>query len=204
MARFDELLRGLAAAPRVATTDERIGAHLGRFRLLSKLGFGATSVVYRARDEALERDVAVKMLRKRFPIATQQAWLSCEARRASRVKHANIACVYDVGEASGVFFVVMELVEGETVSRAMPAGGYAWDEAVRIVRGVAAGLAAAHEAGLVHGDLTPSNIAIDRDGTPKLLDFGLAMASGDRPPRSRGSSSERARSSNASLALSQR
>jgi serine/threonine-protein kinase len=154
--------------------DPLIGSTLGHFRVDRKLGEGGMGVVYRATDERLRRVVALKVLpdalagdperRRRF---------FREARAAAAVSHANIAAVYEIGEADGHVFIAMELLVGDTL-RAKMEPGLTHAEALRVAREIAKGLAQAHESGVVHRDLKPENVMLLRDGAVKLLDFGLA------------------------------
>ena len=155
-------------------SDPLIGRSLSHFRIEAKLGEGGMGVVYRATDERLRREVALKVLpdglasdperRRRF---------LREARAAAAVSHRNIATVLDIGEAEGHVFIAMELVQGETL-RARMEPGLTHTEALRIAREIAKGLARAHESGVVHRDLKPENVMVTRDGEVKILDFGLA------------------------------
>jgi Tol biopolymer transport system component len=147
-----------------------IGSRLGPYDVISPLGAGGMGEVYRARDTRLGREVAIKVLpghlagddrfRQRF---------EREARAVARLSHPNILAVHDVGEAEGVRFLVTELVDGEPVRGPLPVRKLL-DVAVQI----ADGLAAAHEAGVVHRDIKPDNLLLTRDGRVKILDFGLA------------------------------
>jgi predicted Ser/Thr protein kinase len=158
----------VAPPPSTGTAGER-------YVLGERLGEGGMGVVYRARDTALERDVAFKLLHDRYLGADHQAQLAREARAMARLSHPNVVAVYDVGEQGGRTFVAMELVRGQPVSRWLETPR-AWPEILEVFRGVAAGLAAAHDAGILHRDLKPSNILIGDDGRPRLADFGVAHA----------------------------
>ena len=148
---------------------------IGRFRLEEKIGEGGMGVVYRARDERLDRDVALKVLpsgtladeeaRKRF---------RREALALSQLNHPNIATVYDFDTDQGVDFLVMEYIPGVTLDEKVAAGPLAEQEISRLGTQLAQGLAAAHEVGVVHRDLKPGNLRITPDGRVKILDFGLA------------------------------
>src|ERR1017187_4916792 len=136
--------------------------------------------VWRARDARLKREVAIKVL----PVGVARdpdriARFEREARAASALNHPNIVSVYDIGCDNGTYWIATELVRGGTLRRAIEAGPLPTPKAVEIARQVAAGLAAAHGAGLVHRDLKPDNIMVTRDGHVKILDFGLAK---QRPP----------------------
>ncbi|MCM0679118.1 serine/threonine protein kinase, partial [Micromonospora phytophila] len=137
------------------------------------------SVVWRAHDEVLERDVAVKVLVATDPSARRR--IQAEAKAAARMSHPNVTNVYDYGEAllSGerVPFVVMELLSGRTLARRLAAGTLPARAALRVCAEVAAGLAAAHAQGLVHRDVKPENVMLTPSGA-KLVDFGIAAVAG--------------------------
>ena len=151
-----------------------IGRTLSHFRIESKLGEGGMGVVYRATDEKLLREVALKILPASLANDTErrQRFLR-EARSAAAVTHPSIATVYEVDEAEGLVFIAMELVLGETLRERM-APGLTHAEALRIAGAVARGLSRAHGKGVVHRDLKPENVMITADGEVKILDFGLA------------------------------
>ena len=152
-----------------------IGSTLGHYRILEQIGAGGMGVVYRARDEHLDRDVAIKVLpsgtltdesaRKRF---------HKEALTLSKLNHPNIGTVFDFDTQDGVDFLVMEYVQGVTLDRKAAAGGLAEREVAALGEQIAAALQEAHERGVVHRDLKPSNIAVTPKGQVKVLDFGLA------------------------------
>ncbi|MFI5914980.1 protein kinase [Dactylosporangium sp. NPDC051541] len=146
----------------------------GRYLLAERLGEGGMSVVWRARDEVLDRDVAVKVLNSR--LAADTDWrrrIRLEAQAAARLSHPNITNVYDYGETSDhTPFVVMELLRGPTLSARLQAGPLPVPAALRICAEVAAGLAAAHARDLVHRDVKPANVILTPDAA-KVLDFGI-------------------------------
>jgi ABC-type oligopeptide transport system substrate-binding subunit/predicted Ser/Thr protein kinase/tetratricopeptide (TPR) repeat protein len=142
-----------------------------RYRLEAELGRGGMGTVYRAHDTLLDRDVAVKVLSHSGLGTEGRTRLLREAQAAARLNHPNIVSVHDVGEADGAPFVVMELVEGESLRRRQPK---AIDEILSIARQVCAALDQAHSHGIIHRDLKPENIVITRTQTVKLMDFGLA------------------------------
>src|SRR5271157_1869675 len=165
----------LESAPLSAVRALSAGAKLGNFEIVELLGRGGMGEVWRARDARLKRDVAIKVL----PAAMARdpdriARFEREARAASALNHPNIVSVYDIGCDNGTYWIASELVRGETLRRAIEAGPLAAPKAIEIATQVAAGLAAAHAAGLVHRDLKPDNIMVTRDGHVKILDFGLA------------------------------
>lgn len=152
----------------------------GRYRLHERLGSGGMSVVWRASDAVLGREVAVKVLTA--DVAADPGLLHqlyAEARAAAGLRHANVVEVYDYGEASGLPYVVMELVAGRPVNALLSAGPLPWRVAVLIAAQVAAALAAAHARGVVHRDVKPANVMVTAGGV-KLVDFGISAAAGDR------------------------
>ena len=159
----------------VVVSGDVVGQKLGHFRIVEKLGEGGMGVVYKAVDEKLERTVAIKLLPPTLSNDVgRRTRLLREARSAAAATHANIAALHEVGEAGGRVFLVMEYVEGHTLRRVLSEEPLPLGEALRIARGIARGLARAHERGIVHRDLKPDNVMIDVDGEPKILDFGLA------------------------------
>ncbi|MEU4427708.1 serine/threonine-protein kinase, partial [Actinoplanes sp. NPDC024001] len=152
----------------------------GRFRLRDRLGAGGMAVVWRAHDEVLGRDVALKVL---SPDLAQDVSLLArirdEARAVARLRHPNIVDVYDYGEAPGPLpYVVMEVAEGRSMAQLLTAGALPWRVAVLITAQVAAALAAAHEQGVVHRDVKPGNVMVG-GARVKLVDFGISASSGD-------------------------
>jgi serine/threonine protein kinase len=138
--------------------------------------------VYRARDTRLERDVAIKVLPEALANdEDRNTRFRREARVAASLNHPNIAAVYGFEETAGVHFLVMELVEGQTLSERLQGGALPIDEALAVVEQIAAGLEAAHESGIIHRDLKPSNVKLTPDGKAKILDFGLAKALEEEP-----------------------
>ena len=131
--------------------------------------------VYRARDPRLERDIAIKVLPPEVAAdPDRRTRFEREARALAALNHPNIVAIHDVGTEAGVGFVVMELLEGETLRSALTGGAIGWRRAIDYAAQLARGLAAAHERGLVHRDLKPENVFVTRDGRVKILDFGLA------------------------------
>lgn len=156
----------------------RIG---GRYRLHEAIGRGGMSTVYRAHDEQLDRAVALKRLRAdphdqhRFA-----ARFAGEARRAASIGHPNVVALYDVGEDADGPYIVMELVEGGDVAALLRREGrLAPERAAQLVADAAAGLQAAHEAGVIHRDVKPGNILLGPDGRGMVTDFGIARATGE-------------------------
>jgi eukaryotic-like serine/threonine-protein kinase len=149
---------------------------LERYRIVERLGAGGMGVVYRARDEKLEREVAIKMLQPGVLTAEARARFRREALALALAKlnHAHIAAVHDVIEEDGADFIVMELVAGESLAAKVRAGGLPVKEATSIALQVAKALEEAHEQGVIHRDLKPANVMITPKGQAKVLDFGLA------------------------------
>jgi len=152
-----------------------IGRTLGHYRIVEKIGEGGMGVVYRAHDERLDRDVAIKVL----PEAVAQdeerlARFEWEAKAVGSLNHPNILTVHEIDTFEGQPFIVTELLEGETLREVVGKGGISSRKAVEYARHIAKGLAAAHDKGITHRDLKPENIFLTQDGHIKILDFGLA------------------------------
>ncbi|MFF7468973.1 protein kinase [Streptomyces sp. NPDC008092] len=147
----------------------------GRYRLETAIGRGAMGEVWRAYDEMLGRPVAVKLLLAQHTDPTAAARFRLEAQTAGRLRHPNVVGVVDFGEQEGRLFLVMELVEGDSLHRVLAQAGYLSAEQVaRIAAQAAAGLAVAHEQGVVHRDIKPGNLLLDAAGSVKIGDFGIA------------------------------
>jgi eukaryotic-like serine/threonine-protein kinase len=154
----------------------------GRYRLREELGRGGMSVVWRADDDVLGRDVAVKVLSASFARDPEvQRRIRSEARAAARLRHPNVVSVFDYGEFTDggqvLSYVVMELVDGRSVADMISGGPLPWNLAVLIGAQVAAALAAAHADGIVHRDVKPANVMVTSSGV-KLVDFGVSAAVG--------------------------
>ncbi len=157
-----------------------IGKTLGHYRITSQLGKGGMGEVYAADDLNLNRKVALKFLRDAFTDdAERMARFEREARLLASLNHPNIAAIYGLEQAEGKRFIVMELVEGETLAQRIGKGALPFDEALAICRQIAEGLEAAHEKGVIHRDLKPANVMITEGDKVKILDFGLAKALSD-------------------------
>jgi Tol biopolymer transport system component len=152
-----------------------IGSQLGSHEITALLGKGGMGEVYRARDLRLKREVAIKILPEEFSRdADRVSRFQREAEVLASLNHPNIASIYDVQEAQGSRFLVLELVEGDTLAERVARGPLAPAEALTVARQIAEALEAAHEKGIVHRDLKPANVKITPEGRVKVLDFGLA------------------------------
>jgi eukaryotic-like serine/threonine-protein kinase len=149
--------------------------HIGRFDIRRSLGAGGMGEIFEAYDTDLHRTVAIKVLASKFveDEAMKQRFLR-EAQMASRINHTNIAMIYEIGEAAGNPFIVMEYVEGETLNQRILNGTIDCQEIARLGIEIAEALAEAHECGVVHRDIKSANIMITSRGKVKVLDFGLA------------------------------
>ena len=156
-----------------------IGSIIGnRYEILEKVGTGGMADVYRAKDNRLNRFVALKVLKTEYSEDTKfVSKFRQEAQAVAAITHPNIVSVYDVGEEEGMHYIVMEFVDGITLRRYIDQKGkLKVKEAVGIALQIAAGLDAAHAHNIIHRDIKPQNILISRDGTAKVSDFGIAKA----------------------------
>jgi serine/threonine protein kinase len=152
-----------------------IGTRVGQYVIDAPLGAGGMGEVYRARDSNLKREVAIKVLPQTFSHDPDRvARLRREAEVLASLNHSHIAAIYDLVEIETQPFLVLELVEGETLADRIERGPIACQEALAIARQIAEALEAAHDRGIIHRDLKPANIKITPDGNVKVLDFGLA------------------------------
>ncbi len=160
-------------------------ASIGRYTVLGELGRGAMGVVYRAVDPALDRPVAIKVIAAQtsgLPVGSGEleARFLREARMAARISHPNVVTVYDAGREGDALYLVMELVDGESLSARLARQGFPPPaEALELVAQAAEALAAAHALGVVHRDVKPGNIMVTRLGRVKVADFGVAKAIGE-------------------------
>ncbi|MBZ5498056.1 MAG: protein kinase [Acidobacteriia bacterium] len=154
-----------------------IGTTLSHYRITEKLGAGGMGEVYRAEDTNLDRPVAIKVLPDIFSGDPERlARFEREAKLLASLNHQNIAAIYGLEEAGGKRFLVLELVEGETLAQRIAKGPLPVEEALEVCRQIAEGVEAAHEKGIIHRDLKPANVKITPEGRVKVLDFGLARA----------------------------
>jgi len=151
------------------------GARVGPYEVVSLLGEGGMGQVYRARDDRLSREVALKIVRADLAQdAERLRRFEHEAKAAGALNHPNIVAVHDTGESNGSPYIVSELLQGETLRDRMATGALGGHKAVEYAVQIARGLAAAHEKGIVHRDLKPENLFLTKDGLVKILDFGIA------------------------------
>jgi serine/threonine-protein kinase len=181
--------------------SERVGRRFSHYRVLERLGAGGMGVVYRAHDERLQRDVALKLL-SREAVGDQRARerLVAEARKAAGLNHPNVCTIHEVGEAEGQTYFAMEWVRGQPLGGRIPAGGLAVETAVAYAVQIAEALAHAHERGLVHRDLKGDNVVITPEGRVKVLDFGIARRVAAGGPGSLGTGGPRVVSGQAATA----
>ena len=153
--------------------------NVGKYELRHQIGRGAMGVVYEAFDTVIERSVALKMLRTDLYAPEQlpdvRARFKREAHSAGRLSHPHIVTIFDYGEHEGAPYIAMDLMNGEELARSLEAGArMALPQVVRVMEQLLSALAYAHEKGVVHRDMKPSNVFVLRDGTIKVVDFGLA------------------------------
>jgi len=151
------------------------GTRLDSYEIVSPVGAGGMGEVYRARDTALKRDVAIKILPdfwSRDPERLRR--FDLEAQAAATLNHPNVVSIFHVGRYNGSPYIVTELLQGETLREHLRQGAMPLREVLETGSSIAQGLAAAHAAGVVHRDLKPENIFLTKDGRVKILDFGLA------------------------------
>jgi serine/threonine protein kinase/Tol biopolymer transport system component len=153
------------------------GTKLAHYEITSQLGKGGMGEVYQAKDQKLGRDVAIKVLPEEFARDTDRvARFQREAKLLASLNHPNIAAIYGLEESEGTHFLVMELIEGDTLADRIKTGPIPVEEALNLALQMAEALEAAHEKGVIHRDLKPANIKVTPEGKVKILDFGLAKA----------------------------
>lgn len=155
--------------PYAALQPGRVFSH---YLIDSEIGAGTFAQVYLARDLQLDRRVALKVFRKDCPVTPST--VLAEARSAAALNHPNVSTIYAVDDTAGLPIIAMEYIAGQSLLNASRGKTLPTDELLNISRQIAAGMASAHDAGIVHGDLKPENIMISADGFVKILDFGLA------------------------------
>ena len=159
-----------------------VGTRIGSHEINALLGKGGMGEVYRARDTRLKRDVAIKVLPQEFLQHPERvSRFRREAEVLASLNHPNIATIYDLSEADGNHFLVLEMVEGQSLGDRLALGPMALDEALAIARDICSALEAAHEKGIVHRDLKPANVMLTSDRRAKVLDFGLAKVFHEQP-----------------------
>ncbi len=152
-----------------------VGKTLGHYEILEPLGKGGMGEVYRARDTKLERDVAIKVLPEDFAAdADRLARFEREAKLLASLNHANIGAIHGLEESDDVRFLVLELIQGETLEQRLVKGAIPAPEALEIARQIAEALEAAHDEGIIHRDVKPANVLLTAKGGVKVLDFGIA------------------------------
>jgi serine/threonine protein kinase len=156
------------------------GTRLSSYEILESIGAGGMGEVYKARDNKLCREVAIKVLPEAFAENKKRLErFEREARLLASLNHPNIAAIHDLQESDGVHFLVLELVPGETLAEHIKRGPIPVDEVLPLFKQIAEGLEAAHEKGVIHRDLKPANVKVTPKGKVKVLDFGLAKAMAD-------------------------
>lgn len=156
-----------------------LGLSLGnRYRVIGTLGRGAAGIVYRARDSMVNEDVAIKILANEQHDEKDAERFRRELVTARKVTHPNVIRIHDMVALGSQFFISMEILEGGTLSELLKRGPVPIARAIEIAIGICEGLEAAHKQRVIHRDLKPDNVLFDRDGVPKVVDFGLARLSG--------------------------
>jgi Tol biopolymer transport system component len=154
-----------------------IGKTLGHYQITNQLGKGGMGEVYQAKDQKLGRDVAIKVLPEEFAKDTERiARFQREAKLLASLNHPNIAAIHGLEESGGTNFLVLELVEGETLADQIKSGPIPVEDSLKLALQIAEALEAAHEKSVIHRDLKPANIKVTPEGKVKVLDFGLAKA----------------------------
>ncbi|HEY7375739.1 MAG TPA: serine/threonine-protein kinase, partial [Polyangia bacterium] len=164
------------------------GARIGRYLIIERVGAGAMGVVYGAYDPELDRKIAVKLLKggDAGPEDAARARLLREAKAMARLAHPNVIAVYDVGIFDGQIFLAMEFLSAGTLRSWLADRPRGWREVLDVFVAAGRGLAAAHAAGLVHRDFKPDNVLLDKEGRPRVVDFGLARDAAGAPADDHG------------------
>lgn len=185
---YEDFLRALARSPKSEQepTDLAAGDTVGHYRILRRLGRGGMAVVYLARDVTLGRMVALKLLTEATAKKTE---ILAEAKVTALFNHPNIVTIYAAGEFRDQSYLALEYVDGETLRSRLQTGPILAAAAARIARAIASALAVAHKRGLIHRDLKPGNVMIDRDGRVRVLDFGISRLLAPDNPADEGQTS---------------
>lgn len=180
--------RGGGSAEQAAIpSPEEIAPKFPQFEILGCLGRGGMGVVYQARQKSLNRMVAIKILApERERDSAFAARFAQEAELLAKLNHPSIVTVHDFGEVDGLYFLVMEFVDGVNLRKLLEGKGMTPEEALAIVPSICDALQSAHEHGVVHRDIKPENILLDKDGRVKIADFGIAVLVGTSPGGSAG------------------
>src|SRR5262249_52467700 len=168
-----------ASAAQVLADESQsmVGRQLGHYQVLALIGIGGMGAVWKAKDTRLNREVAIKTLPPGFDRHPNRLLrFDREAKLLASLNHPNIATIHGLDEDRGTRFLVLELVEGDTLADRLNHGTIPLEESLKLARQISEALEAAHEKGIIHRDLKPANIKITADGTVKILDFGLAKA----------------------------
>ncbi|MCX4247112.1 serine/threonine-protein kinase [Paraliomyxa miuraensis] len=175
-------ISGPALVAEEPETELGQGDSVGRYSVLSCLGRGGMGVVYKAYDPQLDRNVALKLLRRGRGSMKADLRLLREAKTLAKLKHPNVVAVYDAGLTHHGVFIAMELLSGQPVNEWLAERKRSVQEVLEVFRAAGRGLVAAHDAGFVHRDFKPSNVLVEDDGSVRVLDFGLAHALGEPGP----------------------
>ena len=178
-------LDALAAAEQRRGPALVSGQTIAHYRIVKAIGAGGMGEIYLAHDTRLDRQVALKILPTELALdASRRSRFAREAKAVAALNHPNIVTVHAVEEAGGLHFITMEFVKGKTLAEILPRKGFSLKQFFNIAVPLADAMAAAHQQGITHRDLKPANIMVREDGQLKVLDFGLAKATGD--PSNRG------------------
>ncbi len=176
----------LGASGAVVRRDGEAPTQIGRYTILKAIGAGGMGVVYAAYDNDLDRKVAIKLLHEGIGTATPDtighSRLLREAQAMAKISHPNVLQVFEAGTHAGQVYLALEFVEGSTLEAWLTAAPRKWQEVVALFLQCGRGLQAAHEAGLIHRDFKPENVLVDRSGRARVMDFGLARATGAMGP----------------------